>query len=126
MKKLLIALALLAGLSSYAAPPEISEKVLKAFRETFTDAKNVEWNEYDNYYSVKFKQTNIDTMVRYNKEGDIIQTTRYYFEQNLPPMILAKVKKRYANKTVYGVTEIASESDVVYYIVLEDEKNWLT
>jgi len=107
-------------------PPEISEKVLKAFKETFSNAEQVIWDEYDTYYSVKFKQTAIDTRVKYNKNGEIMETTRYYLEQNLPPFILAKVKKRYADKKVFGVTEISSDSELAYYIVLEDEKTWLT
>lgn len=126
MKKVLIAAMLLASVATYAAPPEISEKVLKAFKETFSNAKDVSWDEFDNYYAVKFKDTEIDTRVKYDKEGNIMQTTRYYFEQQLPPFICAKVKKRYAGKKIFGVTEVRSDSELTYYIVLEDDKNWTT
>lgn len=126
MKKILLTAAFFVSIATYAAPPEISEKVLKAFKETFSNAEQVVWDEYDTYYSVKFKQTAIDTRVKYDKNGEIMETTRYYFEQNLPPFILAKIKKRYADKKVFGVTEISSDAELSYYIVLEDEKNWLT
>ena len=126
MKKVLIALALFVSIASYATPPEINEKVLKAFKETFTNAKEVSWDEFDDYYAVKFRDTEIDTRVKYDKEGNIIQTTRYYFEQQLPPFIYAKIKKRYTDKKIFGVTEVRSETELTYYIVLEDEKNWTT
>ncbi len=126
MKKLLIASALFVGLASYAKPTEVSEKVLKAFKETFVNAENVQWDEFADYYAVKFSQIHIDTRVKYDKNGEVIETTRYYFEEHLPPFILAKIKKRYTDKRVYGVTEITTENDVSYYIVLEDDKNWVT
>ena len=38
--------------------------------------------------------------------------------------ILFKVKNRFKGKSIYGVTEIADEYGVEYYIKLEDTKNW--
>ncbi len=35
-----------------AADP--NEKVLKSFNETFANAEEVKWAEYDNYYTVSF------------------------------------------------------------------------
>ena len=51
-------------------------------------------------------------------------TTRYYGEEMLPINILTKLKKKFVGKTVYGITESATENDVNYHIVLQDEKNW--
>ena len=49
MKQLIYLAVLLTGLTATAAaPPEISEKVLKAFKETFSGAENVTWKELDN------------------------------------------------------------------------------
>ena len=49
MKKIIYLAVLLTGLAATAAtPPEISEKVLKAFKETFTTAENVTWEELEN------------------------------------------------------------------------------
>lgn len=127
MKKIILAVLLLAGTISYAGTPvEVNEKVLKAFKETFTNPEDVVWREFDNYYEVNFKLTEIRTRIRYDVDGNVLGTTRYYFEQNLPPHILTKLKKKYAGKTVFGVTEVSSEYDIEYYIVLEDDKNWTT
>ncbi len=128
MKKLIFALAMLLGSATIFAitPPEVNEKVLKAFQETFKNPKDVNWHEYENYYEVDFKQDEIKTQVRYDSEGNITGTTRYYFENQLPPHILSNIKKKYPQRSVYGVTEIYTENDLQYYITMEDEKNWYT
>lgn len=126
MKKLLVAAVLLISVASYATPPEISEKVLKAFKETFSQAKDVSWDEFDDFYSVTFNNQNIDTRIRYDKEGNVVQTIRYYFAQQLPPFIQCKLKNKYADKTVFGVTEMRTENEMSYYIILQDAKYWIT
>ena len=128
MKKLIFALTMLLGSATIFAvtPPEVNEKVLKAFQETFKNPKDVNWHEYENYYEVDFKQDEIKTQVRYDSEGNITGTTRYYFENQLPPHILSNIKKKYPQRSVYGVTEIYAENDLQYYITMEDEKNWYT
>ena len=42
-------------------PPEVNQKVLKAFEETFKQPKDVVWHEYENFYEVDFKQGEIKT-----------------------------------------------------------------
>ncbi|MDQ3846698.1 MAG: hypothetical protein M3342_22200 [Bacteroidota bacterium] len=126
MKKLLFAAATLVSLLSFATPPaDINAKVLKAFNETFTHAQNVIWNEVAGYYDVSFKMNDIQTRVRYDNRGNFIQSIRYYNEQQLPLNVVSKLKKRYADKKVFGVTEMTTTSEVIYRIVLEDEKHWL-
>jgi len=128
MKKLIFAVAMLLGSATMFAStsPEVNQKVLKAFQETFKNPKDVAWHEYENYYEVDFNQDAIKTVVRYDTEGNMIGTTRYYFENQLPPYITSKLKKKYPDRSVYGVTEIYTESDLTYYITMEDDKSWFT
>jgi hypothetical protein len=128
MKKLIFVLTMLLGSAAAFAitGPDVNEKVLKAFQQTFKDPKDVLWHEYENYYEVDFKQDEIKTQVRYDSEGNITGTTRYYFEKQLPPHILSSIKKKYPQRSIYGVTEIYSETDLQYFITMEDEKNWYT
>jgi hypothetical protein len=125
MKKLIILTCLFAALSATAStPPEVSEKVLKAFNETFIKATDVVWHEMQNLYEASFKQSEIITRAIYDTDGNLLRTTRYYSQENLPINVLAKVKKKYEGKSVFGVTETSTEDEVSYYITLEDEKNW--
>lgn len=125
MKKLIILTCLFATLSVAASnPPEVNEKVLKAFNETFMKATDVVWNEMQNLYEARFKQSEIITRAIYDTEGNLLRTTRYYSQENLPINILTKIQKRYAGKSIYGVTELASEEGVSYHITLQDETHW--
>ena len=118
---------LIAGLSAQAStPPEVNEKVLKAFRETFTNAEEVKWQEYDTHYLANFWQKEINIRVKYDHEGNVLSTIRYYFEKDLPPHILGKLKKKFAGKTVYGVTELATDTEIIYSIKLHDDDTWYT
>ena len=127
MKQAVLLLMLVAGLTANASPYfDINQKVLKAFKETFTDAKDVTWNEYTGYYEVKFVQGLVSARIKYDEEGNVIEAYRYYQEQQLPPYILCKLKKKYADKKVFGVTEVTKESGLVYFITLEDSQTWYT
>ena len=125
MKKLIILTCLFATLSVAASnPPEVTEKVLKAFNETFMKATDVIWHETQNYYEASFKQSEIISRAVYDQDGNLVRTTRYYSQENLPINILTKLQKRYAGKSVYGVTELSTGDEVSYHITMQDETNW--
>lgn len=125
MKKLVVILSLFtAVVASASAPPEVSEKVLKAFNETFLKATDVEWYETQNSFEASFKQSDIQSKAIYDKNGNLLSSIRYYFEDNLPVHIRSKLKKSYSGKSIYGVTELTVDDQITYHIILQDEKNW--
>jgi len=125
MKKLIIFTCLFAVLSAKAVtPPEVNEKVLKAFSETFMKATDVVWHEVKNFYEASLKQSEIISRAIYDQDGNLVRTTRYYSQENLPINILTKLQKRFAGKSVYGVTELSMEDQVSYQITMQDEKSW--
>jgi hypothetical protein len=125
MKKIfLIAAAMIAFVSvSFAADP--NQKVLEAFHKTFQQVKDVSWQDVDNKYEANFSQNNITFRVMYDEEGNVVKSIRYYFAKTLPIFIQAKLAKKYDGKTVFGVTEISTENELTYYIILEDQTNWI-
>jgi hypothetical protein len=125
MKKILIAAAtLLSTVVLAGSHAEVNEKVLKAFNATFTTAQEVVWQEYEDHYTVNFKQSEIQTRVRYDKEGNMIESFRHYGEDQLPPLIVNRIKTKYTDKKIFGVTERSSTNDMVYHVVLEGKKDW--
>ena len=132
MKKLLalgVSLVMLTATTFANVDPtvdNVNEKVLKAFNETFPVVNEVKWKEYNTYYTVSFKQHNIQSEVRYDKEGNFLSSLRYYKEDMLPLSVLHQIKKKYTTKSIFGVTELIVGTDVAYFIKLEDEKTWLT
>lgn len=124
MKKILLAV-LVFGCSFTVLANDPSEKVLDAFNKAFPNVQDVSWTENAQSYEVKFKQNQILSRITYDKDGNILKTLRYYYEQQLPIMVLSKVKQRYSDKKIYGVTEESSEAGTYYHIILEDEKHWV-
>ena len=82
--------------------------------------------EYSDNYVVNFMELGIRERITYDKDGNFISAMRYYLEENLPPNILFKVKKKYPGQKVFGVTEVETDTSVDYYIKLEDSSNWTT
>jgi hypothetical protein len=119
--------ALIFGLRAFAwNGVSINEKVMKSFKETFPLAEKVNWQEFSDRYSVHFEEGSIRTVVDYDKDGNYLSSRRYYTEEYLPVNIICKLRKRYSDKKVFGVTEIATESNTDYYIKMEDAVNWTT
>lgn len=104
----------------------ISEKMLNSFKQTFPDAEQVKWLESADRYTVNFKENGILTKIDYDKDGNFVSSLRYYTEKNLPINILCRLQKKYADKKVFGVTEMTTDAVVEYYIKLEDADNWIT
>lgn len=123
MKRFLFASVLLFSLV-LSAKANVNEKVLKAFNSTFQNAKEVQWQEYATAYQVNFRQNDVPTTVVYDKEGNIIEARRYSKDDILPLMIREKLKKRFADKQVFGVTELVLNGETCYRIVLQDDKKW--
>lgn len=123
MKRIIFASALLLSFA-FSATAAVTEKVLKAFSETFQNAKEVKWHEYEKSYQVSFRYNDVPTSVLYDKEGNIIEARRHSKEDILPLVIREKLKKRFADKQVFGVTELTTGDQTTYRIVLEDDKKW--
>ena len=125
MKKMILFIsASLLTVASFAYDP--NTKVLKAFTQTFTTAENVKWEEYTDYYTVSFYTSGTTSRINYDKEGNIISSTRYYQPNLLPLNILTKLKKQYPTKELFGVTEMTVGDDMVYFVKMQDEKHWIT
>jgi len=60
----------------------------------------------------------------FDKQGQLVQTIRYYKESNLPANVLYNVKKNYAGMEVWGVTELSNDHGINYRIVLKDKENY--
>ena len=83
------------------------------------------WHESNGRFEVSFRQDNAAVKVLYDAEGNMLECLRYYNEAQLPMLLRVQLKKEYGGKKVFGVTEYSSNRDVIYYITLEDEKNWI-
>lgn len=128
MKRIFVLMmfALLSAGAFAKSPSAVNEKVLKAFKETFTSAEQILWNESGNEYSVRFVQDEIRYIVYYNKNGEIMNSMRFYEPSKLPMNILRAITQHYSKKTAFGVTEITAGEEVAYFVRMQDAKNFYT
>ena len=78
-------------------------------------------------YIVYFKEKSVLSEIEYDHEGNFIASERYYKDPSLLPLHPEwELHKKYANKTIFGITEMNTESETEYYIKLEDNKEWIT
>jgi hypothetical protein len=126
MKKLLIIAAVISTLSAAATntPEAVTDRVLKAFKETFREARDITWHNYPEYYQANFKQAEVQIRAQFSDDGTLLKTIRYYGEEQLLPNVVARLKKRYAGKEIYGVTETSSNDDVNFVINLRDDDHY--
>lgn len=126
MKNLILSAAVLLTISFTAAAttvePVVNEKAQKTLTNVFKDADGVKWSRPDSNYEAYFENKGIKTRATIDDEGNLLQTIRYYDENNLPACILYQIKKGYKGKEVHGVTEVTHKNGVNYRIVLKDNK----
>lgn len=121
MKKILALAILFCSLTAMAANGFINEKVLKTFNQVFKNAEDVQWNSTADYSVANFTINSIITRAKLDNNGVLIETVRYYKEDHLPSNILFKIKKKYKDCSVWGVTEVSNAQSTMYYVVLKNE-----
>ncbi|MFT4093087.1 MAG: hypothetical protein QM640_05555 [Niabella sp.] len=128
MKNLILSAAVMFVLtiSAAAAATEPSNaKVVKTFNEVFKAAHDVKWTTTGNYYMAFFTVDGIKIRAILDAKGNLVQTIRYYTENNLPANVLYHVKHDFPGKEVWGVTEVTNNNGVNYRIVLRDNKSYI-
>ncbi|HEY4338281.1 MAG TPA: hypothetical protein VGM89_20380 [Puia sp.] len=132
MKRLFILLcSLTLSASTFAAgrdttrTKKVDESLLNSFREQFPDAEQVVWEALPETFAVNFLDHGVRTQITYDRQDAFVSSTRYYEERNLPHRILNILKKRYAGKTIFAITELTTEFGTEYHIKLQDDKVWL-
>ena len=108
-------------------PFTVNEKLIQAFQAAFPLAEKVDWNESGDHYFVHFKDHEILSEIEYDHEGNFLASERYYKSADMLPIHLAwALHKKFPNKSVYGITETSTEGETLYYIKMQDTKEWIT
>ena len=109
--------ALILGAGAWAAPDKnLSEKLLRTFRENFPDARQIYWKENPDFYTVDFLDNDVRIQIIYGKSG------LYFDAQDLPYYLQAVIRKKYTNRRIFGVVEVADAHGVDYLLKTEDGK----
>jgi len=123
----ILLLAAQAPVFANAGMTAVSEQLLNQFRDAYPQAEKVQWNESGDHYFVHFKDHQVLSEIEYDHDGNFVGSIRFYSDESLVPTHLSwELHKRFRNKTVYGITETNTETETLYYVKLQDRKEWVT
>jgi hypothetical protein len=129
MKKLIFLLtAAICSSAVFATSPKpdtnASAKIQKVFHHDFPEINNPSMTKVDDYYIVFFQtKDNQSCRIFYDEDGNAVQTIRNYEADNLSPFIRTKIESKYKGKQIFMVTDVATESEHYYEILLQDAKS---
>lgn len=115
-----LALTLTIGtMSAFAGNENVSPKVLDAFSNDFTTAKEVEWTAGTNFYKAAFTFNEKHVFAFYNTDGELLGLTRYISSLDLPMNLQSSLKKDYSDYWISDLFEVANNNGTNYYITVE-------
>ena len=121
MKKIIMILAILSSsIGVFATGDSIDTKVLEAFNNDFSSAREVEWTVGSNYYKATFTFNEQHVFAYYNAEGQLLGLTRYISPASLPISLQSNLKKNYSDYWVSDLFEVAKDDGTTYYLTLEN------
>ena len=116
-----IATMLLMGISAFAAKnDDISKLALRAFNKEFATAKNISWEQKQEYLKVTFSMNDQVLFAYYNNNGDLQAVVRNLVSDQLPINLLTTLKSDYAGYWISDLFEVASDDQTTYYVTLEN------
>ena len=122
MKKIIIAalFALSMMSSAFAADAsKVSLKVMDNFKKQFRNASEVSWTIKEQFTKAEFSVNGIQVEAFFDKEGELIGTSRHTDFNQLPLTAIEKIKADYANYQISSTIEFDQKGDRNYYVSLE-------
>jgi hypothetical protein len=99
---------------------EISKLAVKAFNKDFTNARNISWEQKENYIRVTFTLNDQVMFAYYNNSGDLQAVVRNIVSDQLPINLLTQLKTEYSGFWISDLFEVASDDQTAYYVTLEN------
>lgn len=109
--------------AAIAANPVVGEQALKSFNSLFSNVQNVVWTSGKEYCDVSFQAEGKRMKARFDNTGNLIQTIRYYKEEELPVFVRQRIRKQYKHCEIYGVTELSTKDALTYTLSLRNDRH---
>ncbi|PUZ28780.1 hypothetical protein DCC81_04655 [Chitinophaga parva] len=134
MKKMILMLCVAATFGISTAFASLREetvnnkKVMASFQKEFTEAKNVEWFTDDKAqnYTANFTIRESKVTAHFDADGNLLNTSRYLNEDQLPLAVTNRLAKKYAGQRIENITEYQANGEVTYYITERSKDDMIT
>lgn len=123
MKKVILSLAivLMIGISAFASTnDEVNQRAVSNFHKEFVSARNIVWEQKQDYLKVTFTLNEQVLFAYYNNNGDLQAIVRNLVSSQLPINLLTNLKKEYSGFWISDLFEVASDDQTNYYVTLEN------
>jgi hypothetical protein len=121
MKKFLLAVIaiLVVGITSVQADEsKVSKRVLEAFKIDYANAESTSWEKVGDLYRVKFKFHNQTFTSFYDRDGELISTSRIIHIDQTPIAVQTALSERYPNASIQtDVIETIQPGGATQYFV---------
>ena len=123
MKKMITAVVLSTVLlvnAAFANKTEtVNYKVENAFRQEFTQAKDVTWEKTDNFYKAGFKMNNEVMTAYFTPDGELMGVIHNMLSTQLPINLQTSLKKEYDGFWITDLFEFARPDSNGYFVTLQ-------
>jgi hypothetical protein len=124
MKKRILLLSIVlvsfTAFSFAADAPIVSKNVISSFNKQFSSARDIQWENQDNFVKARFTMNEMVLFAYFNLNGELIAVTRFISPTQLPLELLISLKKTYTGYWISDLFEIQTESGTAYYATLEN------
>ncbi len=132
MKQSIAALLFFVGITfcnSLSAAPitGVDQLLLKAFAATYPAAEKILWTEKNGNFTVQFVERNVRSVIEYDANARVVLSLRYFSDPAmLPQNIRLEWHRRFADKALYGITEVSDGQTTAWFLKGQDAKQWIT
>ena len=104
-----------------------NKKVMESFEREFAGAANVTWytGAKENYVA-KFTIKSSKVTAHFDRDGNLLATSRYITDSELPLNVITKLMKKYPDQNIHNIVEYEAEGSTTYMITLESDSHWTT
>ena len=115
------------GISSAFAngKEEVNDKIIKTFQKEFAGAQHVQWVTTKEFVKATFTLNEQVVYAYYSSDGNLLGATRNIVSGQLPINLLTDLKKNYNNYWITDLFEMATKSENMYYLTLENSDHKL-
>lgn len=101
---------------------EVPTEVQNSFSQSYTNAKDVEWEKKGDHFKVEFEINRMDHDVWYDAEGKVMKSEKEIPVNDLPSVVAAAIKTKYPDYKIDSIEVKEEGSQKVFKV--EIEKGW--
>ncbi|WP_423736806.1 hypothetical protein [Chitinophaga caseinilytica] len=101
-----------------------NKKVLESFKKEFATAESVSWYTTADKYVAKFTLHARKVTAHYDREGNLLATSRYIDDADLPLNVITRLMKKYPDQKINNIVEYEADGFTTYVVTLESDTHW--